>query len=240
MSSSNADIAWAGFDPDAYFAEYYGEPHRDDVTAAQRTAAFLRSVAGDAKLDMVDIGTGASLIPLLAALPVARTLTAWEYGAANVAWLKQEVQRESLRPQWQTFWSAVGDGVIAPAATLAASAQIVQGSIFDLPRAHWQGATMFFCAESITGSVDEFARACARFVRCTLPGAPLVAAFLAESRGYAFGDARYPAVPVTADLLVRIFAPLAGAISIERICSEQFSGVNGYTGMLLLSARASG
>src|SRR3990172_193667 len=98
----NADYQWARFDSEAYFQHYYGEPHPDDDRVIQYAVeAMKRAAPIDADLDIVDVGTGPSLIPFFCALPRARRLTAWEYAEGNIAWLESELQRkEEMRSQW--------------------------------------------------------------------------------------------------------------------------------------------
>lgn len=241
--TTNADANWAAFDPDAYFEHYYGEPHSDDELVAGKAAAALRAYAGERRnLQLLDVGTGANLIPLLAALPVAQSLTAWEYAARNVAWLKTEFQRATLRPQWQIFWSQVVDVYGAEAAhmnaaqKLRACARVQQGSIFDLPVAQFDAASMFFCAESITRDQQEFAHACQAFANAVRSGGALVAAFLARSDGYQVSGIDYPAVPIDATSVAAIFAPLCRSCKIETIglCDNQVR--SGYSGMIFLVA----
>ncbi len=241
--TSNADADWSAFDPDAYFEHYYGEPHADDDLVAKRAAAALHDFAGARRdLDVVDVGTGANLIPLLAALPVAATLTAWEYAESNIRWLQAEVQRPMLRPQWQRFWSqmtAAHDTADCDiSARLRAITRAQQGSIFDLPSQQWDAATMFFCAESITHLPEEFERACACFAGAVKPGGALVAAFLARSQGYEVAGISYPAVPVNPQRISDIFAPLTRNISVSLIGDHVQDVRSGYTGMVFLSAIA--
>ncbi len=241
--TTNADANWAAFDPDAYFDHYYGEPHPDDELVARKAATALRRFAGERRdLQLLDVGTGANLIPLLAALPVAQSLTAWEYAASNVAWLEAEFQRDSLRPQWQTFWLQVIDVYGAEASHLDAAqklrrcAFVQQGSIFDLPVAQFDAASMFFCAESITHDPQEFTRACHAFANAVRSGGLLVAAFLARSQGYEVGGIEYPAVPIDEASVAAIFAPLCRSCKVETIglCDAQVR--SGYSGMIFLVA----
>jgi hypothetical protein len=242
----NADAAWADFDPDAYFEHYYGEPHADDALVARRAATALRDFAGPrTDLDILDVGTGANLIPLLAALPVAQSLTAWEYAASNIAWLHSEMQRPALRPQWQHFWMQVESVYGAEACHFNAAQQLKarltlqQGSIFELPKARFDAATMFFCAESITSQYHEFAAACRAFAGAVKPGGALVAAFLARSEGYSVGGIEYPALSVSTDSVADIFAPYAATLTLDSIGLSDTEIRSGYSGMIFLSAIAS-
>lgn len=245
-SGGNEDFGWSNFDPQSYVDHYYADPHPDDDEVVRRTCAALMSgAAGRTDLEVLDVGTGPNLFPLLAALPVARTITAWEYAASNIAWLKQEVTRPELREPWLHFWEVAraahaiaSPDPAAPMAGLRAKLNAVQGSIFDLPVARWDAATMFFCAESITARQDEFETACARFAGAVRPGGMLAAAFLAGSRGYTVGNEDYPAVSVGPTELEAAFDRVAAEIRIERIGDREEEIRSGYSGMLFLTARA--
>jgi hypothetical protein len=243
----NADFAWAAFDSEAYFQQYYGDPHPDDdlvTTLAAR--AFRDAEPAGAALDVVDVGTGPSLIPFLSALPRARRLTAWEYSDANIRWLEAELRRDPLRPQWRHFWDVAraaheGSGVLPddPAPLLRERGVIRQGSIFDLPAREWDAATMFFCAESITRRHDEFESACAAFARSVRPGGTLAAAFLVSSDGYTVSDTRFPALRLSPEAIEGVFDRLAGAVRIARIGIVEREIRSGYTGAVFLTATAS-
>ncbi|HRP11814.1 MAG TPA: hypothetical protein PLK37_12330 [Terricaulis sp.] len=241
----NEDFAWSRFDPEAYVAHYYAEPHPDDDRVVRLTAEALAACAGAGEIETLDVGTGPNLFPLFAALPVARRVTAWEYSEANVAWLRKELAAGVLRAPWDHFWEIARAGhdraraaIAAPIPALAARAEIVQGSIFDLPARQWDAATMFFCAESITEQQEEFERACAAFAGAVRPGGTLAAAFLAGSRGYQVGDEDFPAVAITPASLEAAFAPLASDIALTLIGDREEEIRSGYSGMIFLRARA--
>jgi len=240
----NEDFAWSRFDPEAYVAHYYADPHPDDDRVVRLTAEALAVCAGAREIETLDVGTGPNLFPLLAALPVAKRVTAWEYSEANVDWLRKELSGGVLRAPWDHFWDIARAAhgpraeIAAPIPALHAKAEIVQGSIFDLPARNWDGATMFFCAESITERQDEFEGACAAFAGAVRPGGALAAAFLAGSRGYQVGAEDFPAVSITPASLERAFAPLAHDLVLTLIGDRAEEIRSGYTGMIFLSARA--
>lgn len=245
-SGGNEEFGWSNFDPQSYVDHYYADPHPDDDEVVRRTcAALIAGAAGRTDLEVLDVGTGPNLFPLLSALPVARAITAWEYAASNIGWLKQEVTRPELREPWLHFWDVAraAHNIASPdpgppMAGLRAKLDAVQGSIFDLPAARWDAATMFFCAESITARQDEFETACARFAGAVRPGGMLAAAFLAGSRGYTVGEEDYPAVSVGPKELEAAFAGVASEIKVERIGDREEEIRSGYSGMLFLTARA--
>lgn len=244
----NADAGWTAFDPEAYFQHYYGDAHPDDDDLTRLAARALCSAPPmGGRLDVLDVGTGPSLIPLLCAVPRARRLTAWEFAPNNVAWLKRELAAPVLRPQWQHFWQVARQAVAAraeraelacpedPLPWLQAHTQITQGSIFDLPRAQWDAATMFFCAESITSRVDEFETALNAFATAVRPGGLIAAAFLVGSQGYDVAGRRFPAISLGADDIESRLASRLASMSVQRIGLTDREVRSGYTGALFVS-----
>jgi hypothetical protein len=245
-AKGNAEYQWAKFDSEAYFQHYYGEPHPDDDLVIERAAAAIAKARplGE-KLSIVDVGTGPNLIPFFSAMPRASHFTAWEYAESNVAWLKAELQRTELRPQWRHFWD-VARRVHGPEAklpdnplpALAAMTDVEQGSIFDLPKARWDAATMFFCAESITERYDEFEMACARFAQCVKPGGALVGAFLVRSGGYVVADRAFPVLHLSSETIAAAFEKYATDVVADHIGIVEREIRSGYSGFVLLTGRA--
>ncbi len=242
----NADYQWAQFDSEAYFQHYYGEPHPDDDRVIQfAVAAMKRAAPIGAELDVIDVGTGPSLIPFFCALPRARRLTAWEYAEGNIAWLESELQRKEMRPQWRHFWNVTREASLPdwnlpddPMPLLRAKSVVKQGSIFDLPERTWDAATMFFCAESITERQDEFEAACAAYASCVKPGGALAAAFLAHSAGYVVNESRFPALSVSVESILNVFARHADGLKAEAIGIVERQVRSGYSGLVFLTGNA--
>ena len=244
--SGNADYAWDKFDSEAYFQHYYGEPHPDDDRVIRCAVAAMQCIPSAGRgLDIIDIGTGPNLIPFFCALPLARSLTAWEYAPSNVAWLTEELAGEILRPQWRHFWdvtrTAYGQDWALPhnpISRLKDMSTITQGSIFDLPAKRWDVATMFFCAESITEKLDEFTSAVAAFARCVKPGGALIAAFLVRSAGYEVGGRRFPVLHLNAETIEATFRHFATEVKAEHIGIVEKEIRSGYSGFVFLTGKA--
>jgi hypothetical protein len=237
-SAGNDGFHWSDFDSEAYFQQYYGEPHPDDDQVVRRAcAAMLAALPSGDALETIDVGTGPNLFPLFCVLPRATRVTAWEYEKRNVDWLKAELSRDSpARPQWQHFWKLVTEAYEPrrdlpenPIPVLRQKADIRQGSIFSLPARRWDAATMFFCAESITEKLSEFREACTRFAQSVKTGGTLAAAFLAGSSGYAVEGQSFPAVKISDDDIREVFAPLAHDVRTERIGIVDREVRSGYT-----------
>ena len=233
------------FDPETYLAHYYKEPHPDDDLVLKMTCEALRDARPSRPLDTVDVGTGPNLYPLFAALPRARALTAWDYAKPNIDWLRKELAGSAMRPQWEHFWAvareAYGGGpelAANPIPELKLKTVLHQGSIFDLPKQAWDAATMFFCAEAITTEQSVFDEACACFARCVRPGGTLVAAFLVNSASYELDGLTSPVMTLTEDSLRTTFNDVANDVETRPIGIVKEEVRSGYTGMVLLTAKA--
>jgi len=245
-SGCNADYEWGRFDSEAYFQHYYGEPHPDDDLVIQLAIEAMKRAAPPGQaLDIVDVGTGPNLIPFFCALPRARSLTAWEYAETNVAWLGDELARDDMRSQWVHFWdvarTAYGPEWALPENPIPALREkcvLTRGSVFDLPPRTWDGATMFFCAESITGRQDEFEAACAAFARCVKPGGMLAAAFLVRSGGYVVAGRPFPVLKLSAESIADLFGRHAGNVKAELIGIVEREIRSGYSGFIFLTGTA--
>lgn len=247
----NAEADWQAFDPESYFQHYYGDPHPDDDALTFLAANALRLARGESPrgLDVVDVGTGPSLIPLLAALPAATKLTAWEYAEPNLAWLAQEIAAHKLRPQWSHFWQTARTAWSHEAASscpllphdplpmLIERTRLVRNSIFDLPRHAFDAATMFFCAESITSSRSEFDLALSAFVGTVRPGGHIAAAFLAGSSGYEVSGRRFPAVSLASGEIRARLARRLASLQVVPIGLSTHEVRSGYTGAIFVSGR---
>ena len=245
-ASRNADYSWAEFDSEAYFQHYYGVPHEDDDRVIRLAVAAVKSAPPvGAELDVVDVGTGPNLFPLFCTLPRARRLTAWEYAESNVAWLEAELKRENARWQWRHFWDVAREAYGPdyrlpedPTELLREKCRVMRGSVFELPKRNWDAATMFFCAESITGSRDEFEAACAAYASSVKPGGMLAAAFLVRSAGYVVADRPFPVLHLMADEIEETFARHADILKAEKVGIVEREIRSGYSGFVFITGRA--
>lgn len=243
----NSEYDWSKFDSEAYFEHYYGDPHPDDDLVVRLTVeAFKAAPSFDGALRTVDVGTGPNLFPLFSVMPRASAMTAWEYSGSNVDWLKRELANESvLRPQWKHWWevakAAWGAGYNLPETPIPALAQkveVTQGSIFDLPKARWDAATMFFCAESITAEYSEFERATAAFAQSVRIGGMLIGAFLVHSGGYVVADRPFPVLKLTADEIINTFKKHATDVKVQKIGIVEREIRSGYSGFVFVTGLA--
>lgn len=241
MGQPNSAFPWDQFDSEAYLASNYMSPREEDFWLAGALGLFYRALPAD--LAVVDVGTGPSLITLLAALGRARGVTAWEYSASNIAWLRSTINTSLFLPEpWSAFWKQMATtapdpyDLIDPTHGLRSRVDLVQRSIFDLPRRSWDVATMFFVAESVTADYTEFRIACSSFAQAVKPGGSLAAAFMANSAGYFAGSTRFPAVSVGIGDIAEAFGEHVQSINIQRVPSTGPPLRSGYEGMIFMSA----
>jgi hypothetical protein len=127
---------------------------------------------------------------------------------------------------------------IDPRRALESRAEVSQGNIFDLPPRRYDVGTMFFVAESITGSVPEFERATRRFVGSLRRHAPFAAAFMKNSRGYQVGSYRFPAVAVADNDVKECLDSVAYGVEVHVVSDGVNPLRDGYDGMILATGFA--
>jgi hypothetical protein len=255
----NADFPWDDFDSANYFDHNYSVLRHDDQQILEAIRDFFvaadlplardpltrdpltRDLAAGQPLRGLDLGAGTNLYPTLAMLPFCADVTLWEFSARNCEWLRNEIRGYSS--SWDKFWEQLTvarpyQSVSDPRRTLADRTEVRQGSVFDLPAAQWDIGTMFFVAESLTSSMDEFAAATHRFIAALRPGAPFAAAFMENSAGYDVGDTRFPAVAVTQESVRACLEQVGGQLEMQHIDAGINPLRDGYSGMILVTGTA--
>ncbi|NEC90345.1 SCO2525 family SAM-dependent methyltransferase [Streptomyces sp. SID12501] len=243
----NADAPWDAFDPRVYFDHNYRVPLDADEEIVQRVGRHFsdhfrenshRPVLG------IDVGAGANLYPALSMLPWCRRITLLERSPQNVAYLKG--QQGAFDPEWDAFWKLLREDDRAYEEVDSGRRErfhdvvrVRKGDLFDLARPNllgrrpsrgrWQIGTMFFVAESLSSSHDEFRHAVECFMRALAPGAPFAAAFMEGSKGYSVGDQFYPACDVNEAEVAESLEPFAGKVDFCSLGEVR----TGHTGIIL-------
>lgn len=192
----NCDFDWDDFDPSVYVSNNYSEVSSADAMVIEKLAEFYRTKK--APQDVLEVGVGPNLYPLLAALPVAGRVVALELAKSNLEYLHSQLVTPS--PYWKNFWSKLSglskmySDIAEPFEELKRTTEIQRGSIFNLEPMSTDLASMHFVAESITADEREFRSACQSFIKSVRPGGAFVASFMTQSLGYKIGHAWFPAV----------------------------------------------
>jgi hypothetical protein len=237
----NAYQSWDQFDSDAYLSQHYSSLAELDRLIITQLGVFLESKCrGRTDLDGIDVGSGTNLYPSLAQVPFTKSITLWEHSASNVDWLQNMVKvgGQTWGPQWRDFWAQLSrmsdayEGYDPEPGLKERAEWPVQASVFDLPEAQWDLATMFFVAESITGLMNEFEFATQCFVRAVKPGGVFAAAFMERSDGYQVGSRWFPAVDIGEGDVARALRGVAEDVKIHTFRPHE-KVREGYLGALL-------
>ncbi|OIJ90930.1 SCO2525 family SAM-dependent methyltransferase [Streptomyces colonosanans] len=237
----NADVSWAAFDPIAYVDHNYRDLQAEDAEILQILRDhfvdhFSRGAAGP--VSGIDVGAGANLYPALAMLPWCDQITLFERSPANVRYLESQVG--SYDRNWDQFWSVLCENEayaalgMEPRAKFRKAVQVEPGNLFDLVRheGKWSMGTMFFVAESMTNSREEFTRGVECFLRALAPGAPFAAAFMEHSKGYHAGEHFFPACDVGESEVYESLAPFTSDFETRRLKASA-AVREGYSGMIV-------
>jgi hypothetical protein len=237
----NAEVAWSAFDSIAYVDHNYRDLQAEDAEILpilrDHFASHFRNHRGRPVYG-IDVGAGANLYPALSMLPWCDEITLYERAPSNVDYLDSQV--DSYAKNWDQFWDALcgnkGYGALDtdPRERFRKVVKVQQGDIFDLERyaGRWSVGTMFFVAESMTSSLDEFTLGVECFMRALAPGAPFVAAFMEHSEGYRTGEQFFPACDVGENEVRDSLEPFADGLKVHRL--ETKAAVrDGYSGMIL-------
>lgn len=239
----NAEAAWGAFDSIAYVDHNYRDLQAEDAEILHiirdHFADHFRK-PGVGPVRGIDVGAGANLYPALSMLPWCEEITLFERSPANVAYLKSQVG--SYEKNWDQFWTALCgnedyesfDLKVDPRDRFSEVVKVRQGDIFDLKRIgrRWSVGTMFFVAESMTSSDQEFTLGVERFMRALAPGAPFAAAFMEHSEGYHTGEQFFPACDVGENEVRESLDPFTDEFKVHRLKSD--AGLReGYSGIIL-------
>lgn len=200
-------VDWDVFHAHDYWKKNYAFMRADDRLFLEHLRDFFGKKASattseDGPRLGVDVGSGANLYPTLSMLPLCDKITLWEYGAQNCDWLRAQVR--DYVPYWKLYWQTLREHKAyeglgsrdAVRRRLARTAEVHQGSLFELPEKTFHVGTMFFVAESITSDEKEFQRGVESFLASLKPGAPFAAAFMRNSAGYVVKDHDFPAFKI--------------------------------------------
>ncbi|WP_416960955.1 SCO2525 family SAM-dependent methyltransferase [Streptomyces sp. Agncl-13] len=237
----NAEVAWSAFDSIAYVDHNYGDLQAEDAeiltNVRDHFAGHFRN-QGVGPVYGIDVGAGANLYPALSMLPWCDGITLFERSPSNVAYLESQV--DSYARNWDQFWDALRENKdydafdADPRERFREVVKVQQGDIFDLERfaGQWSVGTMFFVAESMTSSYQEFTLGVECFMRALAPEAPFAAAFMEHSKGYHTGEQFFPACDVGESEVRESLAPFADEFKVQRLKSE--AGLrDGYSGIIL-------
>nr|WSY55059.1 SCO2525 family SAM-dependent methyltransferase [Streptomyces sp. NBC_00886] len=238
---ANADVSWNAFDPIAYVDHNYRDMQAEDVEILNVVRDHFADHFRNQSVHPVygiDVGAGANTYPALSMLPWCDEITLFERSSANLVYLEGQV--DSYDPNWDQFWQILREETaydsfdMDPREKFRNVVRVEPGDIFDLGQCEgrWSVGTMFFVAESMTSSYQEFALGVECFMRALASGAPFVAAFMEHSVGYSTGEQFFPACDVGEDEVRKSLEPFADDFNVYRLRTGAMVR-DGYSGMIL-------
>jgi hypothetical protein len=237
----NADVDWDRWPVGDYLGENYRHLHPSDATVIDHHSAYLRGLRPGSITRSLEFGAGPNLYPLLLMGACSREIHAVEPAESSVAYLHQQLE-QGMDASWRPFYDRCRSGnpalPVDPAPVLA-RVRVIRGDARGVPPGGYDLASMHFVAEAATEDREEFQDFCRAFVATVRPGGHLVAAFMENLGRYRLGAGpQWPHHRVDAEGVRAAFAPLAEHVRIERIDADPTLPDYGYTGMVLLTARA--
>jgi hypothetical protein len=239
----NADVPWDAFDPDEYIKRnYLGiQPVDRQILSLVRDhfGDHFKTASGRVASG-IDVGAGPNLYPALSMLPWCDRITLLERSASNLEYLGSQLS--GYDANWDQFWDVLRekpgyDEIDDPRVRFAEAVEKpVEGSLFDLCEREepgWDLGTMFFVAESITTSLEEFRRGVGCFMNALKPGAPFAAAFMEHSEGYRVGAQEFPARDIDRVEVRSVLADYVEDVKIHHMANPKQLVRTGYTGMIL-------
>ena len=173
-------INWhTDFDAHEYSNRNYGKIRQRNVDTIRHLIKLYLSAPK--KVDVLDVGTGPNLIPLMVALSRADTIMAYEYSDNNIHYLKSILASDELHKNWIRWWDKINElkkeicdeqglsfrsefqDIDNPLKALKEKLVVEQGSIYDLNKLiqkrngeKFDFVQTFYCAESITDDSNQY------------------------------------------------------------------------------------
>ncbi|WP_448319313.1 SCO2525 family SAM-dependent methyltransferase [Streptomyces sp. CO7] len=238
----NSEAPWDQFCPNDYVKRNYASPLDVDKKIVRLVGKHFTDHFGERRqgpVKGVDVGAGANLYPALCMLPWCSEITLLEKGPKNLDYLHGQVNG-GLDTAWDAFWDELALTYDPYKAVhgerhekLRGVAEPREGDLLQLGGSteRWGMGAMFFVAESMSSSGEEFRTAVKHFLGVLEPGAPFAAAFMLKSKGYEVGAYDYPAYSVDRDEVGKALEPLVQ----ENVTYHELDFVlrEGHEGMLL-------
>jgi hypothetical protein len=243
---------WSNFDPEEYAGHNYVHkilPEDHYILKKIIEALHKHDVKPQSWHRVADVGTGPNLYPPMLLAPYVKPASAGgkmdliEFSSANRKYLEQVLKSEHPHSRkdgcWNKFEKAMHKECVLWKGAFqdtCKKAEIVTGSIFELPHEFYDAVSSYFVAESITDDMETCKKAIYRLVDAVKPGGFISMAFMLGSEGYTAGkNTSFPAVAVDVHDLRGIFM---GKADMEVVRVPAKPGVRpGYTGIAVATGR---
>lgn len=231
------DVNWNNFNSSAYIADNYAKTHEEDIQIIKILVRYYDKLPQ--LQSALEIGVGPNLYPLMIMLPYIKKIDCIDISVSNIKYFNQQLKNPN--PNWNLFWSLLQR--LNPKykqdykKSLLNKVSINNKSIYRLNEDIYDLVSTNFCLESITDNSKEFILACNKFIASARSGGYLIATFMENSHGYEVDGIRFPGFPVNKEKIYKVFQPKVNSLEIKRIKVAAKPLREGYTGMLVLTAR---
>ena len=190
---------WDRFDPYTYLEDNYKTVHSADVITMARMVEKYMEIGKNDNV-ILEVGSGPNLLPILIALPFAKSITVIEYGQINLDYLnlcknhipivfKKWIKvLKYLYPQiYQRFNFSI---------EIQKKLNINFGTVYALPSDCYDIVSMHYVVESITNEKNQFDKGCKSVSNALVHGGTLMASFMLGSNGYSVSELNFPAIGI--------------------------------------------
>lgn len=231
------DVNWNNFNSSAYIADNYAKIHEEDIQIIKILVRYYDKLP---KLqNALEIGVGPNLYPLMIMLPYIKKIDCVDISVSNIKYFNQQLKNPNTN--WDLFWRLLQrlnqKYKQDYKNSLLRKVNIKNKSVYMLKEAKYDLVSTNFCLESITDNSKEFILACNKFIDSARSGGYLIASFMENSRGYEVDGVKFPGYPVNKEKIYNIFYSRVASLMIKRINLAIKPLREGYTGMLVLTAR---
>jgi hypothetical protein len=250
----------AEFDPVEYAKRNYGHIMAEDRTIIHHMAHHIRRMPMRRAERVADVGTGPNLYPamLMSALVADEgSIDLIEPGEPSLQFLEtllytqtgiyygrdsdgreQSIDTRALWPKFSNLITITGRHVAFTNTYLRTRllADCIPGDIFELPEKHYDHASSFFVAETITDDEAECALAIRSLVSCVRPGGTFFVGMMVGNEDWPADEiVRFPVARLTMPDVRQMFddIPEAYRTDIRFISGPTNRTRSGYSGMAL-------
>jgi SAM-dependent methyltransferase len=245
---------WIAVDPDEYVTRNYTRrilPEDRDIIAFAIEHIERAGLPERGAALVADVGSGPNFYPMMLLAPYVRddgAIDMIEFSEANRGYAEgvlDDYRTPATREPWQRFENLMvklGSPKYADAFSRACDrANVIEGSVYSLPKNRYDIVTSYFVAESITSSRRDFHRAIRSLALALKPNGLLVAAHMLGSTGWPAGLGKlFPAVPLTVADIEEAYRDAGLEFSVHRVdAAPADMAREGYHGMAAVVAHRS-
>lgn len=242
---------WEKFDPEEYATRNYGEQilrdDRDIINFVISELSKSHLPKGGVNL-VADIGPGPNFYPAMLMAPHLSSngsIDLIEFQAANRSYLKAMMLTSCEDPTtiWNKFEELMvasgGDEYLGAFEKACNTSNVLEGSIFSLPRDRYDIVSSFFVSESITFSRREFRLAIKSLASAIKPDGILIVAHMIGSREWHAGDdTHFPSVEISETEIEEAYRDSNLAFKLHEVGKNAGKKLReGYRGMAVVVAR---